>query len=53
MFNVGDMVTRKSYNNDTLFKIISIEGNYAYLTISVEITSSLNVRPYACTLIFS
>lgn len=40
MFNVGDLVTRKSYNNDTLFKIISIEGEYAYL-------KGLNVRLYA------
>ena len=40
MFNVGDLVTRKSYNNDTLFKIISIEGNYAYL-------KGVNVRLYA------
>lgn len=40
MFNVGDLVTRKSYNNDTLFKIIRIEGEYAYL-------KGLNVRLYA------
>ena len=44
MFNVGDLVTRKSYNNDTLFKIISIEGNYAYF-------KGVNVRLYAdCSL---
>ena len=30
-FNPGDYVTRKSYNNDTVFKIISIKDNIAYL----------------------
>ena len=27
VFNVGDLVTRKSYNNDTVFKIIKIDEN--------------------------
>lgn len=27
MFKVGDLVTRKSYNNDIVFKIIDISGN--------------------------
>ncbi|XMB67836.1 sporulation peptidase YabG [Mycoplasmatota bacterium zrk1] len=31
MFVVGDIVSRKSYNNDLNFKIISIDGNTAYL----------------------
>lgn len=31
MFNVGDYVTRKSYNNDIVFKIISIENDIYYL----------------------
>lgn len=30
-FNIGDLVTRNSYNNDTIFKIIEIDGNTAYL----------------------
>jgi spore coat assembly protein len=28
---VGDLVTRKSYNNDTVFKVLSIKENIAYL----------------------
>ena len=31
IFNVGDLVSRKSYNNDILFKIIKIENDKAYL----------------------
>ena len=31
MFNVGDYVTRNSYNNDVVFKIIHIEGDMCYL----------------------
>ena len=27
LFNVGDYVTRESYNNDTVFKIIEIKDN--------------------------
>lgn len=30
-FKVGDIVTRKSHNNDIVFKIISIDGNVALL----------------------
>lgn len=30
-FNLGDFVTRKSYNNDIIFKIISIEDDIVYL----------------------
>ena len=29
MFQIGDLVTRKSYDNDIIFKVIKIEnGNY-------------------------
>lgn len=28
---VGDLVTRKSYNNDTVFKVLNINDNIAYL----------------------
>ena len=31
MFKVGDVVTRKSYNNDVLFKITEINNDIAYL----------------------
>ena len=31
LFNIGDYVTRKSYNNDTFFEITNINGNTAYL----------------------
>lgn len=40
VFNIGDLVTRNSYNNDTLFKIISINGNIANL-------KGMDVRLYA------
>ena len=31
MFKVGDVVTRKSYNNDIVFKIIAIEDDNYFL----------------------
>jgi len=40
LFNIGDYVTRESYNNDTVFKIIDIEDNIAIL-------KGINVRLYA------
>ena len=30
-FNIGDFVTRNSYNNDTVFEIVDIRGDMAYL----------------------
>ena len=39
-FNKGDLVTRKSYNHDTVFKILNIEDNICYL-------KGENVRLYA------
>ena len=30
-FNVGDIVSRNSYSNDVIFKIIKIENDKAYL----------------------
>ena len=39
-FNIGDLVTRNSYNNDTIFKIIKIENNIVYL-------KGVTVRLYA------
>lgn len=39
-FKKGDIVSRKSYNNDTLFKIINIKGEVCYL-------KGVEVRLYA------
>lgn len=39
-FNIGDLVTRKSYNNDTIFKIVKIDDNIVYL-------KGVTVRLYA------
>ena len=43
MFDVGDLVTRKSYNNDIVFKIIGIDGDNYLL-------KGLFVRLYADSL---
>ncbi len=40
LFNIGDYVTRNSYNNDIVFKIINVDGNVYYL-------KGVNVRLYA------
>lgn len=40
LFNIGDIVTRKSYNNDTFFVITRLEENNAYL-------KGINLRLYA------
>ena len=40
MFNLGDLVTRNSYNNDTIFKIIDIDNNIATL-------KGINIRLFA------
>lgn len=40
LFNIGDIVTRNSYNNDTFFVITRIDGNVAYL-------KGINLRLYA------
>ena len=31
MINVGDIVSRNKYNNDTLFKVVKIENDIYYL----------------------
>ena len=31
LFNIGDLVTRKSHNNDVVFEILKIEDKTAYL----------------------
>lgn len=40
LFNIGDMVTRISHNNDTIFKIVDINSNIAIL-------KGINIRLYA------
>ncbi|MDD6879057.1 MAG: sporulation peptidase YabG [bacterium] len=40
LFKIGDLVTRKSYNNDTIFKITSIDNDIVYL-------KGVEVRLYA------
>jgi len=40
LFNVGDLVTRNSYNNDTVFKILDIDNDIAVL-------KGINMRLYA------
>ena len=40
MFNVGDYVTRQSYNNDIIFRIIDIKDDIYYL-------KGVSVRLYA------
>ena len=45
LFNIGDIVTRKSYNNDTFFEITNINGDIAYLkgiNIRLEADSDLS-----------
>ena len=32
MFNIGDFVTRNSYNNDIVFKIIGIQNDTYFLS---------------------
>ena len=39
-FKVGDLVTRKSHNNDIVFKIVEVVDKLAYL-------KGLNIRLYA------
>lgn len=40
MFNIGDYVTRKSYNNDIIFKIVDIKDNICYLVgVSVRLSA--------------
>ena len=45
MFKIGDVVTRKSYNNDTIFKIINIIDNTAILNgIDVRLIADSNLN---------
>lgn len=45
LFNIGDVVTRRSYNNDTFFEIVNIIDDIAYLkgiNIRLEADSKLD-----------
>lgn len=44
LFNIGDLVTRKSHNNDVIFEILKIEDKIAYL-------KGKDIRLYADSLI--
>lgn len=44
LFQIGDLVTRNSYNNDLLFKITSIDNNIAYLKgVDIRIYADSNI----------
>lgn len=43
-FNIGDLVTRNSYNNDTVFKIIDIDSGIAILKgVNIRLFADSNV----------
>ncbi|MBQ8892653.1 MAG: sporulation peptidase YabG [Bacilli bacterium] len=43
-FNIGDYVTRNSYNNDTVFKIIDIDNDIAYLKgVNIRLEADSNI----------
>ena len=45
IFNVGDFVTRKSYNNDIIFKIIKIDNDKVYLKgIEIRLLADANIE---------
>ena len=45
MFRVGDLVTRKSYDNDIIFKIIDIlDDNYILKGMSVRLCADSPVE---------
>lgn len=38
MFKIGDLVTRNSYNNDIVFKVVGVEGdNYLLQGVNVRL----------------
>ncbi len=44
LFNVGDLVTRKSHNNDTVFKIVSISDDIVILKgLNIRLMADANV----------
>lgn len=48
LFNIGDLVTRNSHNNDIIFKIISIDNNVAYLKgLDIRLIADSNIDDLA------
>ena len=44
MFNVGDLVTRNSYNNDLLFVITEIDDDICYLKgVNIRLIADANI----------
>lgn len=44
-FNIGDYVSRNSYNNDTVFKIVDIDNNIAYLKgVNIRLEADSNIE---------
>ena len=44
LFNIGDLVTRNSYNNDVVFKIIDIDGDIAILQgVNIRLSADSNL----------
>lgn len=44
-FKTGDLVTRKSYNNDLIFKIVEIKNDIYYLTgVNIRLCADSNVE---------
>ena len=45
MFNIGELVTRKSYNNDIVFEIIEIKDNICFLRgVSVRLCADSDIN---------
>ena len=45
MFKIGDYVTRNSYNNDIIFKVININGDNCYLKgINIRLFADSNIN---------
>ena len=44
LFNIGDYVSRNSYNNDTVFQIMRIEGDIVYLKgVNIRLMADSNI----------
>ena len=46
LFNIGDLVTRNSYKNDVVFKIIDIDNDIAILTSDYNLTYDYVIKGY-------
>ena len=44
-FNIGDLVTRNSYNNDTVFKMVDNDSGVAYLKgVNIKLLSDSELK---------